>query len=98
METENQDFPGGVVDGNPPVSAGDMRSIPSPRGSESRRIPRAVEQWSLYAATTEPTLSGLCSAREATAMRSPCTATREEPPLSAAWESPSTTKARHIQK
>ena len=46
----NRDFPGGSVVKNPPSNAGDTGSIPG-RGT---KIPHAVGQLSLHAATTEP--------------------------------------------
>ena len=48
-------FPGGAVAKNPPANAGDMGGG---HGFEpwSGKIPRAVEQLSPYATTTEPAL------------------------------------------
>ena len=43
-----QDFPGGVVDKNPPANAGDMGSIP-----ELRRFHMFARELSLFATTTE---------------------------------------------
>ena len=67
----------------------------------SGKIPRAVEQLSPSTTITEPVLRAwgrkllkpscprACSAtREATAIRSPCTTTGEEPPLTATGEKP----------
>ena len=59
------------------------------------------------AATAEPTChnygcpstwSPCPTTREATTMRSPCTATREEPPLAATREKPTSTKTQYSQK
>ena len=44
------DFPGGPVVKNPPSNAGDAGSIPG----WGTKIPHAMEQLSLHAATTEP--------------------------------------------
>ena len=64
----SRDFPGGAVVKNPPANAGDTGSIPG--------LGRSHMQ-SLCATTTEPALWSPCSpTREATAMRSPCTATK----------------------
>ena len=79
------DFPGGQVVKNPPANAGDTDSIPGP----GTNIPHATTgQLGPYTTTMIPhsrvcalllqnphTLE-LCSTREATAVRSPCTATR----------------------
>ena len=50
-ENDYWDFPGGAVDKNPPASAGDMRSIPSPG-----RFNSAGEQLSVWATMTEAKL------------------------------------------
>ena len=50
-ENDYWDFPGGAVDKNPPASAGDMRSIPSPG-----RFNSAGEQLSVWATVTEAKL------------------------------------------
>ena len=69
------DFPGDPVVGSPLANVGDAGLIPW-----SRRTPHAVESLIPCATTTEPALESLCSTiREATAMRSPCIATREIP-------------------
>ena len=47
----SRDFPGGIVVKNPPASAGGYEFDPWPR-----KIPRAAEQLSPCATTTEPTL------------------------------------------
>ena len=67
--------------GNLPTSAGNTGLIPGPGG-----IPRALEQLSLWATSTEAhgfrahKPYSLCSAtREATAMRSPCTTMKSSP-------------------
>ena len=61
------DFPGGPVVKNPPSNAGDAGTIPG-RGT---KIPHAMRQLSLHAATTEPVRSG---ARMPQLERSPRTA------------------------
>ena len=53
------EFPGGPVVKNPSSSGGDAGSIPG-RGT---KIPHAVGQLSLHAATTEPTRSGACASQ-----------------------------------
>ena len=69
------DFPGDPVVGSPLANVGDAGLIPW-----SRRTPHAVESLIPCTTTTEPALESLCSTiREATAMRSPCIATREIP-------------------
>ena len=71
-----EDFPDGLAVKNLPVNAGDMGSIP---GLE---IPHAVGQLSPWATTTDPqALEPMLRYREATAMRSPSTAARMQPPL-----------------
>ena len=50
-ETYVKDFPGGAVDKNSPVGAGDTSLIPG-----SGKIPHAKEQQSPWAATTESML------------------------------------------
>ena len=60
-----RDFPGGPVVKNP--RAGVMGSIPDPE-----KLPHAVEQLSLCAATTEPMSHNYCSQRT----YSPCFAAR----------------------
>ena len=101
-------FPDGSVKKNSPVNAGDMGSIPHPN-----KIPHAEKQLSPWATTTEarlkslgatateaPTAKSLCSpTREATTMRSPSTATREQPSHSATRETPSAAmKTQHSQR
>ena len=72
---------------NRPANTGDTGSIPSPG--------RSHMPWSNWA--HGPQLLSLCfAAGEATAVRSPCTATREQPPLATARESPlAATKTQH---
>ena len=71
------DLPGGPVFKNPPANARDAGFNPW-----SRKIPHVRRQLSLQITTTEDcVLWSPCSAtREATAMRSLCTAPREQPP------------------
>ena len=53
MTKKRKDFPGGTVDKNPPVSAGEMVwSLVQ----EDWKIPHALEQLSPWATTTEPAL------------------------------------------
>ena len=77
-------FPGGTVDGNSPASAGDMCSIPDPG-----RFHMLQNNECLCTTTTEGfPLQNLNSAtREATAIRSPCTAMKSTP-LSPQLEKP----------
>ena len=52
-----RDFPGGTVVKNLPANAGNMGSSPGPgRSHVPRRTPRAAEQLSQCATTTEPAL------------------------------------------
>ena len=69
-------FPGGTVDGNSPASAGDMCSIPDPG-----RFHMLQNNECLCTTTMEGfPLQNLNSAtREATAIRSPCTAMKSSP-------------------
>ena len=89
-------FPGGPVVTNLSCSPRDASSIPGPERSHMQWsnkvcVPqlltphlRALEPQLLKPVHPEP----MCSiAREATAMRNPCTATREQPPLAASRES-----------
>ena len=71
---------------NPPTNAGDWFD---PR---SGKIPLPAGQPSLHATTAESRVpqGPCCATGEANAMRSPRTATREEPPLAAPGESPRT--------
>ena len=96
------DFPGGAVVKNLPASAGGHRSDP-----RSGKIPHAAEQLSPRTTTTEPACHNywsLCATttearaprthapqQEATAMRSPRTATKSSP------RSPQLEKARAQQ-
>ena len=73
-ERETEGFPGGPGVKNLPANAGDTGSISSPRGSHIRR-----EQLNLFTTTIEPVLWSPGTTREATAMRSLSTATREKP-------------------
>ena len=84
-----EDVPGGPVVKNPPADTGDPRSIPG----LGTKIPHATGQLSPCSATTEPVLRSpgatttealrpqrpSSTAREATIMRTPHTATREVP-------------------
>ena len=80
-----RDFPGGPVHKNPPANAGDSSLIPHPS-----------EQLSWCVTTTEPELWSLCSGtRDATAVRSWSTDTREKP---AQQQRPSTAKNTQIIK
>ena len=67
------DLSGGPVVGSAAANAGDVSSIPGPR----TKIPHAMRQLSLCSAT-----------KEATAVRSPCAATREAPLFTVTRESP----------
>ena len=51
LKNKSRDFPGGTVVGNPPANAGGTGSIPG-----LGRFPRAAEQLSPCATTTEPAL------------------------------------------
>ena len=64
-----RDFPGGPVVKNPPSNAGDVGSIPG-RGT---KIPHAMGQLSLLAATTEPA----CSGAHVSQLESTCATTTE---------------------
>ena len=93
-----KDFPGGPVVKNPPANAGDTGSIPGQgrlrmpwsnkepvlEHSSLRSRARELQTLSPRAATTE----ALSTTREATAVMSLHTATRQEPLLAAARESP----------
>ena len=95
IKTLGRGFPGGSVVKNPPANAGDMGWIPG-----SREIPQATEQLSPCTTTTEPVLQSPCitvteacepraqATREATIMRTPDTATGEQPPFAATREKP----------
>ena len=81
-----RDFPGGAVVKNPPANAGDTGSSPGPGGSHMPRSNYANAQpLSLRSRAREPQLlsphaySPCSTAREATAMRSPRTATKSSP-------------------
>ena len=77
-------FPGGPVVGNPPCNAGDTGLTPS-----QGRSHMPLRWLGLYIMTIEPRIKSLCSeTRKATAMRSPCITTREQPLLTATRESP----------
>ena len=54
------DFPGGIVDKNPPANAGDMGPIPG-RGT---KIPHAEEQLSLRATTTKLPCPRACAPQQ----------------------------------
>ena len=95
--------PGGLVVKNSPASTGDSASIPDLERSymswsNYAHAPqllslcsRARELQLLSPHTTAPgarTPESLCSTRETTTLRSPCTTTREQPPLATAREKP----------
>ena len=64
LETEDLDFPGSIVDGSPPTSAGDTGSIPDPgRFHMSRSNQASVpELLTPYSGAHELQLLGLCAA------------------------------------
>jgi len=69
------DFTGGPVVKNLPCNAGDTDFIPGPG-----RVPHAMEQLALFVTTTEPEhLDPYSITKEATAMRSLLTATKNSP-------------------
>ena len=86
--------PGGSVDKNPAANAGDMDLIPGPGGSHMLRAAKPVHR-NYWASAPEPascnaepeccTCSSPCTwslcstARETTAVRSPCTAMKSSP-------------------
>ena len=96
-QENTESFPGGSVIENLPANAGDTGLIPC-----SGKIPHTLEPLSLCATTIEPVLQrqraattealvpwSPCSAtREATAVRSLHTTTREQPLLTATREKP----------
>ena len=91
IRNERRGFPDGAVVKNPPANAGDMGSSPGPGRShmlQSNQVP-APQLLSLRSRAHEPQLLSPCTTtteshmpracapqREATAMRSPCTATK----------------------
>ena len=91
LQNKLLDIPHGPVVKNPPVNAGDsFVKIPHATGQVSQCTPTSEDHvpWSLHSTT-----------REATTMRSPCTATRDEPPLVTTRDSPhSATNTQHSQK
>ena len=86
-------FPGGAVVKNPSANAGDTGSSP-----RRRRSPM-LQQLSPCATTTERALYSPCSARrEATAMRSPRTATKSSPHSAQLEKARAATKTQHSHK
>jgi len=68
-------FPGGTVDRNPPANAEDMGLIPDPG-----RFHKPRSNWAHMPQLLKPTPLSPCSpTREATGMRSLCTATKRSP-------------------
>ena len=92
-EKNYPDFPGGPVVKNLPANAGDMGSDPDLGRSHMPRSSCVPQQLSLCTQSplqSSPTFSSAsspCSAGEATAARSLCTATESSPALSATRES-----------
>ena len=96
-KSKKRGFPGGSEVKKSSANVADTCSIPDPGrchnyGAHSR-APRAATAEALE-------LESLCSAsREATAVRSPCTTTRQEPPLAATREKACIAmKTQHRQK
>ena len=91
MEKFYQDFPGGPEVKNLPANAGlipGLLRFHMPQGNQAC----APQLLSLYSRAH-------VLQKEKPAMRSPCTATREQPPLTATRESPrAATKTQHSQK
>ena len=80
------DFPGGTVDGRPPANAWDMGLIPGLGGFHMLQSNWAHEPQSLSPASCNcwsQSTQSLCFTREATTVRSLCTAAREQSWLSA---------------
>lgn len=82
-------LPGGLVSKNPPASAGDRCSTPG-LGTKPMHHNYGAHRLQLLK-PSYPRARDL-QTREATAMRSACPATREEPPLAVTRESPHTAK------
>ena len=89
-------FPGDSMVKNPPASVGDMGSIPNSRRfyiPQSNQVQvsqlLSVHSKPLELQLWKPTCPrDFAPTREATEMRSPYTATREQPPLATAREKP----------
>lgn len=79
--SEPGDFPSGAGDRNLPASAGD-----NGLDLRSGRIPRAAEHRSPRASAAEPVRGSPCFRGETAALRSPCAATRGQPPPPAPGE------------